>query len=349
MLLEAPFLTGTSEGSSEQRLTMSEKGLRIVQLADLHFGEDETKDMHSKALMRSILTRERPDFIVFSGDQVSGYACWWGRRRLWNEALSVAAEMGIPFATIFGNHDDQPYHLDVLLWHRVLNYAVPLCLLGGVGLGAARGLPPIGFSLMLFIITKPTHLVRIALVQHEASMFKGLSHTLQGPLGMHGVSNYELHAVDAQGAPMATLYFRDSGGGRIPEALYSRQRPSAAEMGIAFVHIPPKAFAEAAARNGSCKGGEQPSQCPGSGSFVLDLGVQAVFVGHDHGNAWCCRGATALLCYGMHSGYGGYSPNSSITQKRGARVIELVWNGSVVLLSTRVSIYDYALDNEHQS
>jgi len=50
--------------------------------------------------------------------------------------------------------------------------------------------------------------------------------------------------------------------------------------------------------------------------------VRATFVGHDHGNTWCCAvndTSTPLsLCYGRHSGYGGYGDWA-----RGARVVQL--------------------------
>jgi hypothetical protein len=47
-------------------------------------------------------------------------------------------------------------------------------------------------------------------------------------------------------------------------------------------------------------------------------GNGAIFVGHDHGNAWCCDYNGMDLCYGRHTGYGGYG-----TWDRRARVVEL--------------------------
>src|SRR5689334_13148138 len=32
----------------------------------------------------------------------------------------------------------------------------------------------------------------------------------------------------------------------------------------------------------------------------------ALLAGHDHGNDWCCRKQGISLCWGRHSGYGGY-------------------------------------------
>merc|ERR1719253_774168 len=68
--------------------------------------------------------------------------------------------------------------------------------------------------------------------------------------------------------------------------------------------------------------------------------VNFIFAGHNHGNDWCCRvqaGAAAAfaapggaakpsankdiqVCYGRHSGYGGYSTGGM--HLRGARVLE---------------------------
>jgi 3',5'-cyclic AMP phosphodiesterase CpdA len=95
---------GASCGGS---ITFNHSLERLVQFADLHLGEDAAK------VMRSVLSREKPDFIVFTGDQVSGYEVlsFEERSLLWQRALSVAAEFEIPFTTLFGNHDDQLYHL----------------------------------------------------------------------------------------------------------------------------------------------------------------------------------------------------------------------------------------------
>lgn len=44
-----------------------------------------------------------------------------------------------------------------------------------------------------------------------------------------------------------------------------------------------------------------------------------MFVGHDHGNDWCCPHKKMWLCYGRHTGYGGYGDWA-----RGARIIEIM-------------------------
>ncbi len=104
-----------------ESLTFNTSRIKIVQFTDLHFGEAAEQDELSLSLMRSVLSAERPDFVVFSGDLVSGYAILSEERRRfrWQRVLGVS---DVPFATLFGNHDDQPYCLDPLLWRSMLLY-----------------------------------------------------------------------------------------------------------------------------------------------------------------------------------------------------------------------------------
>jgi UDP-2,3-diacylglucosamine pyrophosphatase LpxH len=84
----------------------------MVQFADLHFGEGDEKDELSIRVMQDVLTAEpNTDLVVFSGDQVSGWLISNPRDTLrkWADSLRVVNSFGIPFATIFGNHDDQAF------------------------------------------------------------------------------------------------------------------------------------------------------------------------------------------------------------------------------------------------
>ena len=125
------------------------------------------------------------------------------------------------------------------------------------------------------------------------------------------------------------LIFIDSGGGRIPEAIHQSQINWLGSMrvdipSIAFVHIPP--FPKEL-YNAKCSGDppmEATSALKGSDRLLNTLAhTSAIFVGHDHGNAWCCNHSQMLMCYGRHSGYGGYALDSN------ARVIELHANGEL--------------------
>ena len=93
----------------ERDLACEDGVFTIALFTDLHFGETEAGDARSKAIMEGILGLETGiDLVVFGGDQVSGWSVWEALHEKHAEALSVVAGHGIPFATIFGNHDDQP-------------------------------------------------------------------------------------------------------------------------------------------------------------------------------------------------------------------------------------------------
>ena len=68
---------------------------KIMQLTDLHMGEDEELNQKTVDLIENMIGKERPDFIAITGDLVSGQKYntshnkdqqWWWR----NQFLPVA-------------------------------------------------------------------------------------------------------------------------------------------------------------------------------------------------------------------------------------------------------------------
>jgi hypothetical protein len=90
---------------------------KIMQIADLHFsvshgmckdtnlspckqGDDETL-----ALMGRTLDIEKPDLVVFSGDQMNGGGTSWDQRSVLAKFAGPVIDRAIPWAVVFGNHD----------------------------------------------------------------------------------------------------------------------------------------------------------------------------------------------------------------------------------------------------
>jgi hypothetical protein len=323
--------------------------LKIVQFADLHFGEEHVKDRKTESVMREVLQIERPDLVVFSGDQISGYAIVGAneRRKYWYQALSVVSDAGVPFATLFGNHDDQQYQFDPLLWHNVaLGVAVGSVLVWAsvwccLKFGAFQRTLSLAFfaGSAGYLLTVPRRDGRVELVRGELEDFPGWSVTRQGDTWMHGVSNYRILVGLGKNVSIG-LYFLDTGGGWIEEKVHEDQvnwirSQEAGLWGLAFMHIPPVAFRGAYGKD-RCTGmgpREGVSVCAGSetlGEALVQAGVRGVFVGHDHGNQWCCPFKGMQLCYGRHTGMGGYDFGE---KSRGARVISvrLEPNGAIAM------------------
>ena len=299
---------------------------RIVQFTDLHLGErDDNKVLQ---LMRRVFMTERPDFAVFTGDLVAGYAVFHRTNELWLKALSVAAEFGVPFATVFGNHDDQPFKMDPLVWHR---WAVPGCFVALVlwALVMCRIrmgkwlMIPVAMLFLISIATFPKHGPRRNLFELERETYPRLSYTV--------AEGARLVVRGPNGS--VALYFLDTGGGWIPEGITEDWLKGFDPLpSLAFMHIPP--FGDGIFNASVCQGPpprEPTSRCPGSETLLetlASIGTLAVFVGHDHDNSWCCPGSQLMLCYGRHTGgYGTLTP--------GARIIDVRLEGKVTV-ETRV-------------
>lgn len=315
--------------------------IRLLQFTDLHLGEDDSLDEQTISFMRSAFQQEQPDFAVFSGDLVSGYSVWSEKTRqsLWQRAVGVCEEFHVPFATLFGNHDDQPYREDSLAWNRAFFSLLLLALMVYAQAflfrvkWRSRIIPAILCLACCYVMTAQSKSTRLSLLKFERQAFSSLSYTQQGPGHVHGASNYRVVLHTALG-PVG-LYFIDSGGGRIPEDIHETQISWLSSLNgddmpsIAFVHISPF---PADLYHAGCVGPEplEASSSVSGGMQLLNVlhafNTVAVFMGHDHGNEWCCQYQNMLACYGKHSGYGGYSIGPVCP---GARVIELHPNGTV--------------------
>ncbi|ESQ49057.1 hypothetical protein EUTSA_v10020902mg [Eutrema salsugineum] len=314
---------------------------RIAIFADLHFGEDTwtdwgpRQDVNSINVMSAVLDAETPDFVVYLGDVVTGNNIAIQNASLyWDKAISPTRERGIPWATLFGNHDDASFEWP-LDWF------------------SSSGVPPIRCSFASNSSSSYDDVhgcafrgtTRLELIQEEtkASINNALSYSMIGPKELWpSVSNYVLllESSDDSKPAVALLYFLDSGGGSYPEVISNSQvewfksmsntlNPDLRIPELIFWHIPSKAYKKVAPRlwitkpcTGSINKEKVAAQEAENGMMrVLEKrsSVKAVFVGHNHGLDWCCPYKDKLwLCFARHTGYGGYG-----NWARGSRILEI--------------------------
>lgn len=93
---------------------------KILQVADMHYangGSTKCKDMlapeygtcsdlNTTAFVRRLIAAEKPDLIVFSGDNIFGQDTVNPKHSL-NAAFAPAIEAQIPWAAVLGNHDQE--------------------------------------------------------------------------------------------------------------------------------------------------------------------------------------------------------------------------------------------------
>lgn len=92
---------------------------KILQIADLHFSVShgvcrdtqidncENADDLTLALMGQILDLEKPDLVVFTGDQLNGQGTSWAPRAIMAKFSGPVIDRKIPWAAVFGNHDEE--------------------------------------------------------------------------------------------------------------------------------------------------------------------------------------------------------------------------------------------------
>ncbi|QRV74007.1 hypothetical protein RhiJN_02021 [Ceratobasidium sp. AG-Ba] len=89
---------------------------KIFQVADLHYSTSHGHCLdtkldpcdgfnNSQSLLGQALDAERPDLVVFSGDQLNGQRTSWDSRSVLAKFASEVIKRKIPWAAVFGNHD----------------------------------------------------------------------------------------------------------------------------------------------------------------------------------------------------------------------------------------------------
>ena len=97
----------------QKQLQFREDGsFKILQITDMHGICKKTPD--TTRLIEGVLQQEKPDLVVFTGDQIKGYGLSYltgDKRKKVEKAIDNYTEpvdrFGVPFLVTFGNHDPQ--------------------------------------------------------------------------------------------------------------------------------------------------------------------------------------------------------------------------------------------------
>ena len=91
---------------------------KIMQIADLHYSVSQGEcretphpcrdsDNRTTSLLMRVLDEEKPDLVVFSGDQLNGQGSSWDPKSVLAKFARGATDRKIPWAAVFGNHDSE--------------------------------------------------------------------------------------------------------------------------------------------------------------------------------------------------------------------------------------------------
>ncbi|CAN0890514.1 Probable inactive purple acid phosphatase 16 [Linum grandiflorum] len=317
--------------------TSSSSGGADPPVIELKLKAQQRHQLHREAgrfCFHHILDTENPDFVVYLGDVITANNIPVANASLyWSQATSPTRDRGIPWASVFGNHDDMPFEWP-MEWFSAPGIPQVHCPEPN---SSCSGEEYCGF--------KGTQRVMLMKKEIEQNV---LSYSKTGPKYLWpSISNYVLQ-LSSQGdpkSPVMFMYFLDSGGGSYPEVISEAQakwfrqksqeiNPASKIPEVIFWHIPSKAYKKVAPWFGvrkPCVGSiNKESVAAQEAEFgIMDMltqrpSVKAIFVGHNHGLDWCCpyEGKVKVwMCYARHTGYGGYG-----NWDRGARLLEVTDN-----------------------
>jgi len=234
-----------------------------------------------------VLDAERPDLVVLTGDFIEGGRCA-DPVATWLQAVEPFEQRGVPWAAVFGNHDDEGSATREDLLAAQLGRAGCLTERG------PRSVTGVG-NFTLDVLGAGDFVVRLY-------FFDSGSYATNGP------GEYAWIAHDQ------VCWYR--------ELASAARRPA---LALAFLHIPLPEYETAWAAGEAVGSRGEEVCCPAlnSGLFAAfhEKGdVLGAFCGHDHLNDFEAPLHGIRLCYGRATGYNCY-PETGFA--RGLRIIEL--------------------------
>ncbi|CAI7583345.1 unnamed protein product [Penicillium glandicola] len=302
----------------DQTLRFTENGtFQISVFNDLHFAEDDIADEKTIGVMKNVLSSEKVQLVVLNGDLISGEATQRSNSSLYiDRVVAPLVDHDLPWASTYGNHDSE-IHLDPEeIFRRETKYENSLTQ--RMVLNSTAGIT--NYYLPIFPHEGSNHSTPVFILW--------LFDSQGGHYAM--AENEDGKATPRQNWVDETVVEWFIKANANLTSTYGQAIPS-----LAFVHIPVQAM------RAFQKSGVSPKTEPGineervqnqgydpdSGYHSQDFpfisallnttGLAATFSGHDHDNDWCFKwdgklsglnltGNGMNMCYGRHTGYGGY-------------------------------------------
>lgn len=281
---------------------------KILQVADMHYANGKStsclnvlpyqvkdcSDLNTTAFIQRMITAEKPDLIVFTGDNIFGSDTIDAAKSL-DAAFAPAVSSKIPWAAVLGNHDQES---TTLKREGVMKHIVSM----------KNTLSQLNPSDVHKIDGFGNYNLEVAGVEGS-------------PLKNKSVLNlYFLDSGDYSTVPFISGYgwikisqqsWFQSTSMRLKKAYMD---PPAAQKesapGLAYFHIPLPEFAEFDSSNFTgVKQEDISSPKINSGFFATMVkagDVRAAFTGHDHINDFCGVLSNIHLCYAGGFGYHAY-------------------------------------------
>ena len=278
-----------------QSLSFAANGqFKIVQFTDVHYQPGNPRSQVAIERMHEVLDAEKPNLVVYTGDLIFAAPA----KEALLAVLAPALQHQLPFAVVFGNHDDE-FGLDRSELLEVTqglpgNYTATTPDLSGVSnyILTLQGSKTFETQAVLYFLDSHAYSPRKDIAGYDWLKPNQIQWYLQ---------QSQIFTQQHQGTPLPSL---------------------------AFFHIPLPEYNQAASNeNAKLVGSRMEKACApalNTGMFtaMLEAGdIMATFVGHDHNNNYAVLWHQILLCYGQFTG--GDTVYNDLPEKNGARIIIL--------------------------
>ncbi|XP_022554057.2 probable inactive purple acid phosphatase 29 [Brassica napus] len=295
---------------------------KILQVADMHFANGATtrcknvlpsqlahcSDLNTTAFMSRVIATEKPDLIVFTGDNIFGSDVKDAVKSM-DAAFAPAIASKIPWVAVLGNHDQE----STLSRQELMNYIVKLPnTLSQVN-------PP---EAAHYIDGFGNYNLEIHGVAESSLQDKSL-------LNLYFLDSGDYSSVQSlkgyDWIKTSQQFWYDQTSKRLQRE-YSEEPNSqqgTAPGALAYFHIPFPEFDNFDTKSATTGVRQEAtgSATTNSGFFTTLVArgdVKSVFVGHDHVNDFCGEIKGVNLCYGGGFGYHAYGKAGC---ERRARVV----------------------------
>ena len=266
----------------------------IAVIEDVHWHNGEEPDQRTATLMSAILDAEQPDLVVVNGDLIHGLDCQ-DPASSWRDAMRPILARELPWAVVFGNHDDEGSLDRATLMG--LSRTLPGCL-SQAGPSSVSGVG--NYTLSILEAQGERVAARIYLLDSH-------SYAKSATDGYDWIKHDQV------------TWFRETAQ-RLRDLSPGQLLPA-----LAFCHIPLPEFNDVWDFH-TCRGAKGETICcplinTGLFAAMHEAGdVMGIFCGHDHLNDFIGELHGIRLAFGRAIGYGGYGMEEFA---RGARLARL--------------------------
>ncbi|KAM0354190.1 hypothetical protein ACHAPU_001225 [Fusarium lateritium] len=300
---------GTPREVKKPTLRIRDDGrYRIMQIGDLHLstgvgtcreavpdsynGGKCEADPRTLEFAARVLDDEKPDLVILSGDQVNGDTAPDAPTAMF-KIISLLIERKIPYAAIFGNHDDEK------TMSREAQMAIMETLPFSLSTAGPADIDGVGNYYVEVLARGKT--------DHSALTIYLLDTHAYSP------DERKFPGYDWV-KPNQIEWFKKTAAG----LKKNHNEYTGRHMDLAFIHIPLTEYADPELpRVGDWKEGvTAPVYNSGFRDALVEQGVVMVSAGHDHCNDYCSLSLTGegeikvpalWMCYAGGSGFGGYA------------------------------------------